>query len=117
LTAKQTVRVVHEMKVRWGSSGIAPLILYLRARHIVWSMSCCSQSPCPHPEEITSDTHHIGGWASQSWSDVLRREKSIAPEGIRNPDCPALSLVTRLTTVLSPFKKTEVQTFMGVRQL
>ena len=49
---------VHEMKVRWGSRGIAPLILNLRARHI----ECCSQSPHPCPGEITSGTHQIGGW-------------------------------------------------------
>jgi hypothetical protein len=80
-----------------GSRGTAPLILHLRARHIVWSMSCCSQSPCPNPGEITSDTHWIGGWVGRSWSSVLRREKSLAPEGIRTADCPALSSVTRLT--------------------
>jgi len=51
---------VHEMKARWGSRGIAPLILNLRARHIVWS--CCSQSLRLHPGEITSDTHRTGGW-------------------------------------------------------
>jgi hypothetical protein len=93
------------MKARWGSRGVAPLILNLRARHIVWSMSCCSQSPCPHPGEITFDTHRIGGWVGPSWSDVLRREKSFAPEGIRTADCPSQSFVTHLTTVLSPSRK------------
>ena len=34
-----------------------------------------------------------------SWSDVLRREKSLAPEGIQTTDCPALSLVTCLTQI------------------
>jgi len=30
-----------------GSRGMAPLILNLKARHIDWSTSCCSQSSCP----------------------------------------------------------------------
>jgi hypothetical protein len=45
-----------------GSRGIAPRILNLGARHIEWSTSCCIQSSCPHPGEITSDINGMGGW-------------------------------------------------------
>jgi hypothetical protein len=82
-----------------GGRGIATLILNLRARHIVWSVSCCSQSPSPHHGETTSDTYRKGGWVNWNWSHVLRREKSLAPEGIQTTDCPALSLVTCLTHI------------------
>ena len=89
-----------------GSRGIVPLILNLRARHVWWT-SCCSQSPHPHPGEISSDTNGIGGWVGSRTSLMFWEENSLTPNRIRTPDHPADSVVTLLTTILLPFKKTE----------
>jgi len=73
-------------------------------------MSCCRHSPCPHPEEITSDTHQTGGWVGFR-AGLMIGEKSLDLAGARTADCPALSLVT-CATILT-FNISEVQTFMG----
>jgi hypothetical protein len=88
-----------KLRLGGGSRHIAPLILNLMARHIEWSMSCCSQSS--HPPQCGN--HLISGFQEL----VLCFEKSLkARAEIQTPDHPAVSLVTCLTTVLPPFKKT-----------
>jgi hypothetical protein len=79
-------------------------------------MSCCSHSPGPHPEEITSDTDQTGGWVSFS-AGLMIGEKSLDLAETQTADSPALNLVTCLATILLPFNISEVQAFMGDGQL
>ena len=89
----------HAMKVHRVSRGIAPLIHNLNTRS-GWVVSLTPWLLYPLDREPPG-THWIRGCTCPKAGLCIfrKRDKSPAPSGIQNPDCPACSLVTIMTEI------------------
>ena len=89
LTTKQAVMVKLSLSMPWRqgmwSRFIASLILNLRARHIEFSTLFCSQSPRPHPRQITCDSYWIEGWLGFRDGCTFMKRKISCPCRDLNP--------------------------------